>query len=371
MRVLWTAPEPTIYSEYYSDGELNHFCLCARIHDGRRIEDEDSDGINMGEFVKNSSHVAWKNIEILSGYRQKGLIWVYDSKRRPICLRYNGTPNLSNEQLQAYAEVKLKPDTGLYMAWQRGGFMGSGIEVQQDSSLRLLSENAELCSLLLDTSRLYRMTMEVNFNNKRFPQNDTFDLDIIQFTEYEEEGGNQISELVGGEHFKAIRSSDCEYTVHITGDTDLIQGESATFTATGAESYRWYNEGGELLSAGECMTAMPAYSQCYFLETTGGLCGYVSRDTICVHVSEGEIVTLYPNPTNDNVHVEYQITGSYSNATIQITNETGVVLQGVTLNEPQGSLTMDVQELPSGAYYVLLKSPGGRVLDVKTLVKGE
>ena len=67
VRVRWKVPEPTIYSDYYSDGELNHFCLCARIHDGRRIENEDSDGINMGEFVKNSSHVAWKNIEIQRG----------------------------------------------------------------------------------------------------------------------------------------------------------------------------------------------------------------------------------------------------------------------------------------------------------------
>ena len=176
---------------------------------------------------------------------------------------------------------------------------------------------------------------------------------------------------MGGEHYTAIRSTDCEYTVHITGDTDLIQGEIATFTATGAKSYSWCNAGGEQLSAVESMTAVPAYSQCYYLETTGGQCGYISRDTVCVHVSEGEIVTLYPNPTNDNVHVEYQITGNYINATIQITNELGTIQQTVTLNEPQGSLSIEVQELPVGTYYVLLKSPSGRVLDVKILVKTE
>ncbi len=172
-------------------------------------------------------------------------------------------------------------------------------------------------------------------------------------------------------YYKAVRSGDCEYTVQIAGDTDLLQGEAATFTATGAESYRWYNAGGELLGTAETMTAVPAYSQCYYLETTGGLCGYISRDTVCVHVSEGEIVTLYPNPTNDFVHLEYQITGNYNNASIQITNELGTTQQTVTLNEPQGSATLDVQGLPAGAYYVLLKSPSGRVLDIKTLVKGE
>jgi hypothetical protein len=67
VKVLWTTPEPDYYSAFYSSSELRHFCLCARIHDGRRIENEDSDGINMGEFVKNSSHVAWKNIEIQRG----------------------------------------------------------------------------------------------------------------------------------------------------------------------------------------------------------------------------------------------------------------------------------------------------------------
>ena len=80
VRVRWKVPEPTIYSDYYSDGELNHFCLCARIHDGRRIENEDSDGINMGEFVKNSSHVAWKNIEILSGPKNTELCKALDVK---------------------------------------------------------------------------------------------------------------------------------------------------------------------------------------------------------------------------------------------------------------------------------------------------
>jgi len=254
--------------------------------------------------------------------------------------------------------------------WQCGGFTGSGFVLQADSSLLLQSANAELCSLLLDTSRIYLMQTSVQFNNRLVPQNSTFHADIVQYYEYDE-NGIHVSELVGGEHYKAVRSGDCEYTVHITGDTDLLQGETATFTATGAESYRWYNAGGELLSAGESMTAVPAYSQCYYLESTGGLCGYISRDTVCVHVSEGEIVTLYPNPTNDNVHVEYQITGNYINATIQITNELGTTQQTVTLNEPQGSVNVDVQELPAGAYYVLLKSPTGRVLDVKTLVKGE
>jgi hypothetical protein len=370
VKVRWTTPEPDDYSAFYNGSELRHFCLCARIHDGRRIGNEDADGVNMGEFVKNSSHVAWKNIIIMESGIQKAPLHVYSTSAKPICLRYAGCANTTGEQLHEYAEVKLKLDTGLYNVWQRGGFTGGGFVLQADSSLLLQSANAELCSLLLDTSRIYLMQTSVQFNNRLVPQNSTFHADIVQYYEYDE-NGIHVSELVGGEHYKAVRSGDCEYTVQIAGDTDLLQGETATFTATGAESYRWYNAGGELLGTAETMTAVPAYSQCYYLETTGGLCGYISRDTVCVHVSEGEIVTLYPNPTNDFVHLEYQITGNYNNASIQITNELGTTQQTVTLNEPQGSVTLDVQGLPAGAYYVLLKSPSGKVLDVKTLVKGE
>ncbi|MBR5665251.1 MAG: S8 family peptidase, partial [Bacteroidales bacterium] len=371
VRVRWRTPEPDYYSAFYNGSELRHFCLCARIHDGRRIVNEDADSVNMGDFVKNSSHVAWKNIIIIEGgIRQKSFLHVYTTSTKPICLRYAGCANTAGEQLHEYAEVKLKLDTGLYNVWQRGGFTGSGFVLQADSSLLLQSANAELCSLLLDTSRIYLMQTSVQFKNRLVPQNSTFHADIVQYYEYDE-NGIHVSELVGGEHYKAVRSGDCEYTVQIAGDTDLLQGETATFTATGAESYRWYNAGGELLGTAETMTAVPAYSQCYYLETTGGLCGYISRDTVCVQVSEGEIVTLYPNPTNDFVHLEYQITGNYNNASIQITNELGTTQQTVMLNEPQGSETLDVQELPAGAYYVLLKSPTGRVLDVKTLVKGE
>lgn len=370
VKVLWTTPEPDYYSAFYNGSELRHFCLCARIHDGRRIGNEDADSINMGEFVKNSSHVAWKNIIIMEAGIQKAPLHVYSTSAKPICLRYAGCANTAGEQLHEYAEIKLKLDTGLYNVWQRGGFTGGGFVLQADSSLLLQSANAELCSLLLDTNRIYLMQTSVQFNNRLVPQNSTFHADIVQYYEYDE-NGIHVSELVGGEHYKAVRSGDCEYTVQIAGDTDLLQGETATFTATGAESYRWYNAGGDLLGTAETMTAVPAYSQCYYLETTGGLCGYISRDTVCVHVSEGEIVTLYPNPTNDFVHLEYQITGNYNNASIQITNELGTTQQTVTLNEPQGSVTLDVQGLPAGAYYVLLKSPSGKVLDIKTMVKGE
>ena len=80
VRVRWRTPEPDYYSAFYNSSELRHFCLCARIHDGRRIENEDADSVNMGEFVKNSSHVAWKNIEILSGPKNTELCKVLDVK---------------------------------------------------------------------------------------------------------------------------------------------------------------------------------------------------------------------------------------------------------------------------------------------------
>lgn len=80
VKVLWTTPEPDDYSAFYNGSELRHFCLCARIHDGRRIVNEDADSVNMGEFVKNSSHVAWKNIEILSGPKNTELCKVLDVK---------------------------------------------------------------------------------------------------------------------------------------------------------------------------------------------------------------------------------------------------------------------------------------------------
>ena len=366
VKVKWVVPIPDLFigSEYAN--ELEHFCLLARVHDGNPIPNENDYGVNMGVFTTNSNNVAWKNITILARNRKKAYVTLY-GVGKPICINYIPTPNEYSENLRDFSEVKWKMDAQMYNIWVTGGMQGSGFSLLSDSSILITTDNVSLCNLNLNSNQIYYIGTEVLFHNKHIPQNNTFDFNITSSIIND----NGISELVGGEHYTAIRSGDCEYTVHITGDTDLIQGESASFTATGAESYRWYNAGGELLSAGESMTAVPAYSQCYYLESTGGLCGYISRDTVCVHVSEGEIVTLYPNPTNDNVHVEYQITGNYINATIQITNELGTTQQTVTLNEAQGSVNVDVQELPAGAYYVLLKSPIGRVLDVKTLVKGE
>ncbi|MBO4403335.1 MAG: S8 family serine peptidase, partial [Bacteroidales bacterium] len=99
VRVRWKAPEPNYYSAYYYGSELNHFCLCARIHDGRRIENEDSEGIGMADLTLNSNNVAWKNIEILSGIDNSGELLVYSSKHKPVCLRYRGSASDAGEQL--------------------------------------------------------------------------------------------------------------------------------------------------------------------------------------------------------------------------------------------------------------------------------
>lgn len=71
-----------------------------------------------------------------------------------------------------------------------------------------------------------------------------------------------------------------------------------------------------------------------------------------------EKVTVFPNPTNQNVQIQYNLPFNDVNGTFRIVSLTGQLLQSININKNQGSITWDTQQITSGIYLYSLVASG-------------
>lgn len=74
---------------------------------------------------------------------------------------------------------------------------------------------------------------------------------------------------------------------------------------------------------------------------------------------------LYPNPANNNVTVNYSV--NQGQASLEVKNVLGQVQRVLPLVAGSKSANVNVADLPSGVYFVTLKS-NGNIIDTKRLV---
>jgi hypothetical protein len=81
--------------------------------------------------------------------------------------------------------------------------------------------------------------------------------------------------------------------------------------------------------------------------------------------SVAKLNSLYPNPANTNVTVNYAL--NQGPASLEIKNLLGQVQRVTSVVAGSKSSNLDVADLPSGIYFVTLKS-NGNIIDTKRLV---
>jgi hypothetical protein len=80
-------------------------------------------------------------------------------------------------------------------------------------------------------------------------------------------------------------------------------------------------------------------------------------------VRQDNSIQISPNPSSDQVNIE----GDFFNANIQVVNQLGEIVRSYTqVNSP---LRVDVEELPDGIYYVIIKGASLNLLLVKKVIK--
>jgi hypothetical protein len=87
------------------------------------------------------------------------------------------------------------------------------------------------------------------------------------------------------------------------------------------------------------------------------------QTSVLTQIKQDDFIQVFPNPTTSKVNIE----GGFKNSTIQIINHLGQLMQvHPNINTP---FQMDMNELPNGLYFILIKSNLDDKLAVKKLFK--
>ena len=161
------------------------------------------------------------------------------------------------------------------------------------------------------------------------------------------EGGTYFLEVLIGEC--PIFSNELDFEGGAAGDIvidpgeniPLGEGESVIVTASGGDSYQWFNQADELISSSDSVT-IDAEGLYRLVATTGGC--EVTR-IISVGQNVSDIIPNVLTPNGDNINDTWQIPGEYAfnnNIEVIIYGPTGEVLHqatGYANDWPQTSLT--------------------------------
>ena len=367
-KVQWFVPFAEDYNCGIFEGsaEQLHFCLLARVHDDDTIVGENLNSYPIDTFVTQNNNVAWKNISIINGAKNKAVVWLQNhlSTTQMFRLHFTAHPNSKNELLGQYAETYIRLSPNVYEAWNASGRKGTGISEAGENRLRITENNATLKDISLPANAVGMLETEVNFLSEVIPQDKTFTFDIAM---YDSKGKT----LYGGEHYKAIRDDNRTFDVVAMQNQTAMAQESITFSAINIgepATYLWYNAAGDSIASGTTLSTTATQSQQYRLSVQATADGYKGYDTVSLVVRNGAITSLSPNPTSGHAVVTYNLTSSVSAASIVVTNSSGLAVYSSAINVSATTHTLNVQNLVAGQYSVRLVSATGEVLDSKTLI---
>lgn len=94
-----------------------------------------------------------------------------------------------------------------------------------------------------------------------------------------------------------------------------------------------------------------------------GLCATLSASEF----QQENVFTMFPNPAKDVVTLQYDL--ALANATVEVFDLTGRLIQNVALNSVSGSNELNVSAYPAGVYLVLVKQGADVVSSSKLVVE--
>jgi hypothetical protein len=166
-----------------------------------------------------------------------------------------------------------------------------------------------------------------------------------------------------------------ESTATIKADNDTIINKGDTITlgkSIEGMPIDWYDLQGNLLAASSTLKVSPSITTSYVVKMD--LCGNVSYDTVTVSVStgveqlafeSGQLV-VYPNPVSQSLVISHQSLVY----TIEVMDVLGRILMvrqahhdGISVfgHADEGSISINVETLPSGIYFIKATDEKGNV----------
>lgn len=373
VRVKWLVPRREDYKgcDTTLDKELWHFCLLARIHDGHPIYLEDDSPANLAEMIVRNNNVALRNINVLESKYNRSIVSVGNPFKKPrsFSLAYTQFKNEKGELLYKYADVYLNMSSNLFELFEKSGFEGKGFKVVDKNKILLTEPTATIERLVLQPEELYLLEAEVNFFTQEKPENNEFVFDIAEYVDDEKEG----KELIGGETYIAIRNPerDSYFKAKAVDNKTILPAEPVSFRAEPISEdavYTWFDQKGDTVAHGLNLTVTPTSTQHYKLEVVATADGFKDYDSVRATVRNGAIVSLSPNPTDNQLTVTYRLAAGITNATIEISDVQNLSVQSYPVTATATTKTVSLAGLTAGTYVVKLII-NGETVDTRQVVK--
>jgi hypothetical protein len=146
-----------------------------------------------------------------------------------------------------------------------------------------------------------------------------------------------------------------------TPEQPTIIASGSTLTADSATSYQWYLND-TLISGATNISYTMTQNGDYTVIVTYNVCtdtsaAYTYTATGIEMIGTNNLVSIFPNPANNKITVSILKPIATGISIIEIKNQLGQTVKQVTLNSTTGGqTTIDINELPKGAYFVTLKN---------------
>ena len=367
VKIPWVVPNPDNYTSGEGSGNPWHFCVIARI-------DATNDPLtspmtsNPNIMVRNNNNLAWKNLTVvdLVADRTSAMVMIANPSDTPrtFLLELQKETNEGGKAIFEEAEVTLKMDDVIFNAWERGGKQTELLENKSDEKNKLVKgDNVILDNIMFNPDERGLLTLDFNFLTKELTDKTEFTYHVIQ-------KDAMTGEVIGGETFIIKKKSRPIFIANAGDDKEINENETVTLSAeqiNEAAIYNWYDTDGNLIYQGKDLTVSADVTKKYKLEIIADSDGYKDYDEIEVKLKPSVIENISPNPTSNEIQVNYKLNGINS-AYLMIIGTYGGASNNYILDINTFQTTINVANYTNGYYTVALVCDG-QIVDAKTLIK--
>ncbi len=377
VQIQWDPVNPQDYATI--NNEPQHFCLLAIVESAADPVDYTHQG-DIGTFVAENNNIIWKNISVvdmdpnnIAGGNGEwideklngatvvvGDSWGAGGKYDFV---FDNPATYKGNPVMAEAEVKVTVDEGVWTRWAQGGFKAENLKVSREDRFQVILTGtpAKMKNMAFEPGQLGLLHVSFNFLAKQLSGQKVFDFDMEQHE-------HATGKLIGGERYHILVPGREGFYADGGGDKVISEGDEVELGAYDigeAAIYNWYGPDGTLIFTGKDMTVSPEITKKYKLEVIATVDGVKDYDEVSVKVKEFEIISLSPNPSSDQVTVEYKANNATS-AYLMVSMPYGAQYNYI-LDVTQDNTTIDVSGFQPGAYSVILVC-NGQGGDTETLI---
>ncbi len=372
VKIPWQVPDPTLYENI--NDQPWHFCLLAQIHS----EDDPTTPLPPGnnslvDYVKNNNNVAWKNITVVDlnpntiGQPIGGTIAVGNPYSQPktFNIQFSAANPTAAKKIFSQAEVSITIDDALFHAWEQGGKNSINLRRLKGNVFIVTGDNATFKNLKFESKKRGTAHIKFNFLTKKITAQDHFIYRAIQKM-------TATEKIIGGETYKINKSPRPPFYAVVNGTMSVDKGEEISLNAESINEpaiYNWYDSEGNLIFQGADFSTSVTIGRKYKLEVIALSDGYKDYKNLKISYKPNRINTISPNPTNNQLIVNYQINQG-SNAYLTINPVTGgsTIGNNYILDTQSHTATLNLSLLPQGVYLVSIVVDG-QINDSKTIIK--